>query len=184
MHTQAKVETKAGAVIATLTRDQDGFQAVVLSGASGQHTVTTENCGGMARAEGHAVGFLQEACYGLSTEEARALGKELIARLAAQVDAQGRPLLSVSVTTSTGYVRVWGRNRAGKQVKVGMAKAHRPRRGAEAGRQTVSVYIRQSLPAYLAAAAEAARDTIRAAALHAREHKVAVAAGQRRARGR
>lgn len=176
------VQTKGGVVRATLTRDADGCRAVRLSGASGSHVVTCDAPrGGYARAEGHAVGFLQEACYGLSVEESRALGADLVARLVTQVDpTTDRPMLSYSVTTTTGYVRVSGRNRAGRVVPVATAKASLRRRDGK--RDAVWIYVRKSLPAYLAAAVEAARGSLEEMALRGRARKLAYAADQRRAR--
>ncbi len=177
MQVNAKTTTSGGVVTATLARDGDGWRAVRLTGASGAHLVScADSLGGWARAVGHLTGYLQEACYGLTVEQTRTEAERMVAGLRAQVDAEDRPLLSVEVTASTGYVRVSGRNRAGKLVPVATAKAHRKGDG-------VGSYVRKGLSAPLAAAVEAAYPELEALARSAKQRARRVAADKRAERG-
>lgn len=139
-----------GSVSLALTKDEDGCLAVLLTGRTGAHRVTCDAPrGGWARAVGHATGYLQD--YGYTVEGSRVAAEALVACLRAQLDpATDLPLLSYTVTASTGYVRVWGKTSTGRTVKVGSAGRNR-RSGS------VWSHVLKSVPAALRAAAEAAR---------------------------
>lgn len=157
----AKVTGPAGeTVTARLVRDEDGCRAVRLSGKTGTHVVTCDAPrGGWDRAVGHAAGYLQD--YGYDVPSARDAAAALVGKLRAQVDpVTDAPLLSLVVTPSTGYVRVWGKTSTGREVKVGTAGSNR-RSGS------VWSHVLASPPAYLRAAAEAARDAMEATVLRA-----------------